>query len=102
MLATKSRITAIIVLVLYFLLALAQSSRAQDVVLQGTTFVEQGTPKQAKSPKKTQYLYVTKESKDTIYVSSTGKYFIWKTSKKTGKKYRKYLPKVTEQLNAKK
>ena len=49
---------------------------------------------------KTQYLYVQGENIDTVYLSSKGKAFVWKTSKRTGKRYRKYLPAVTEQLNA--
>lgn len=53
-----------------------------QVVLNGTSKVE-------KTDKKTIYTY----EKDTIYISKKGSPYVWKTSKKTGKKYKKYLPK---------
>lgn len=39
--------------------------------------------------------YTYKMSDDTykVYKSRTGAYYVWKTSKKTNKKYRMYLPK---------
>ena len=47
---------------------------------------------------KTQYLYVQGENVDTVYLSKNDKAFVWRTSKKTGKRYRKYLPEVTKSL----
>lgn len=34
-----------------------------------------------------------------IYLSSTGKAFIKKVSKKTGKEYKQYLPEIGKQIN---
>lgn len=37
--------------------------------------------------------YTIKTDKYNVYKSKTGAFYIWKTSKKTGKKYKYYLPK---------
>jgi len=34
-----------------------------------------------------------------IYLSSTGKAFIKKVSKKTGKEYKQYIPEIGKQIN---
>ena len=71
--------------------------KAQNVVRNGNTFTQQSKPKT--EAKVTQYTYIDRDGvKYPIYLSSKGKYFIIKTSKKTGKQYRQYLPKVEEQL----
>ena len=80
------------------------STNAQNVVRKGNAFIEQ---KSDSAPRggatKTNMVFTdSKGVTDTIYVSSKGSCFVWKVSKKTGKKYRKYLPKVTEQLKTKK
>ncbi len=69
------------ILCLFCLICLSISGQ---VVLNGTNF-----SKVEKSEKKTIYTY----EKDTIYISKKGSPYVWKTSKKTGKKYKKYLPK---------
>lgn len=90
----KSRILAWIVLLLG-LLAYSQGF-AQNVILKGKTFV-QGSPKQDSI--KTDYEYQDKDGvKHTIYLSAKGKAYYWAVSKKTGKLYKRYLPKITEML----
>lgn len=77
------------------------STMAQSIKRVGNTFVEQvdSSKKQKSEAKKTDMVYIDKKGTSyTIYLSSTGKAFIKKVSKKTGKEYRQYLPKVTEQL----
>lgn len=37
--------------------------------------------------------YTIKNKKYNVYKTKNGAFYIWKTSKKTGKKYRYYLPK---------
>lgn len=37
--------------------------------------------------------YTIKNEKYNVYKSKSGAFYIWKTSKKTGKKYKYYLPK---------
>lgn len=42
----------------------------------------------------TEYKYVDKQGREfPVFKSKRGSLYIWKTSKKTGKGYRKYLPK---------
>lgn len=41
----------------------------------------------------TTYTYKMSNSIYKVYKSRTGAYYVWKTSKKTNKKYRMYLPK---------
>ena len=98
------RISALLVLMLFFLFALAKSVQAQKVVRQGDNFVEQHDTTSARGgATKTRYTYTdSKGVTDTVYLSKNGNAFVWKTSKKTGKRYRKYLPEVTKQLGTKK
>ncbi len=41
----------------------------------------------------TTYTYKITDDIYKVYKSRTGAYYVWKTSKKTNKKYRMYLPK---------
>lgn len=76
--------------------------KAQEVVRNGNTFTEVSKKKQKEALMPTPYTYVASDgTKYPIYRSSKGKYFIIRTSKKTGKEYRQYLPKVQEQLEHK-
>ena len=76
---------------------------AQSVKRQGNTFIEQKNDT-TKTKKKcqvyeTDYLYVEPDGKAyNIFLSSSRKAFIEKTSKKSGRKYRKYLPEVTKMI----
>lgn len=92
-------------LVLYILMMLTFSinTSAQSVVIkQGNTFVQVKKSTTKNPPKKTEYTYKASDGKIyPIYLSSKGKVFIIKTSKKTGKQYRQYLSEVTKQLSAK-
>lgn len=81
------------------LLALSMSAGAQTIERNGnvfvqkndTTFVNNGTP--------TDYEYQDKKGeKYTIYLSKNGKAYIVRTSKKTGRKYKQYLPEVTKEI----
>lgn len=48
----------------------------------------------------TSHNYELNDSIYPIYKTKNGKFYIWKTSKKTGNKYRQYLPKeIQEQIN---
>lgn len=92
-------ISIIIGITLAFVFAL--STNAQKYQRTGNTFVElsDSSKKQKSEPQKTVYTYVKNGVSYPVYVSKNGKYFIIRTSKKTGKPYRQYLPKVTEELN---
>jgi hypothetical protein len=95
----SSRILAFIVLMLGFI-AISNGLKAQKVIRKGNTFIEQrDSASKRGGAKKTSFIYTdAKGVSDTVYISSRGKAFVWKVSKKTGKKYRKYLPEVTEQM----
>ena len=40
--------------------------------------------------------YTIKNEKHNVYKTKKGAFYIWKTSKKTGKKYKYYLPKEVQ------
>ena len=102
MINSTSRILGIIVLILG-LLAISTGLKAQNIVRKGNNFSEQCDSTKSQGATKTEFTYTdSKGQVDTIYLSKNGSAFIFKTSKKTGKVYRKYLPTVTEQLGTKK
>lgn len=73
-------------------------TQAQNVIRNGNVFTQQS--KQKAEITKTKYVYVDKDGvKYPIYLSSKGKAFIIKVSKKTGKEYRQYLPEITKQIS---
>ena len=91
----STRILAIIVLMLGFLV-LSQHTKAQNVVRNGNVFVQSST---SGDSTKTDYEYQDRDgNKYTIYLSSKGKAYCWMKSKKTGKLYKRYLPKITAML----
>lgn len=91
-----SRTIAIVVLVAWFLGAFIGAT-AQNVVRKGNVF-EQIEKKD--SAVKTAYTYKDKNGVSyPIYLSGKGKAYIICKSKKSGKAYKRYLPKVTKELN---
>lgn len=89
---------------LIFLCAALQECRAQSVTHQGKLFIQQSSSNKIEkdSATLTGYFYIdAKGVKYPIYISSKGKCFILRTSSKTGKKYKMYLPEITKQLNSK-
>lgn len=74
---------------------------AQSVKREGNTFTQvSNNSKKAGKETATQYKYVDLNGQVyTVMLSSTGKAFIWKTSKKTGKQYKDYLPEVGKKIN---
>lgn len=93
---------AIFALLLIFLGAFLQECRAQNVTRQGKLFIQNPSSSTIKrdSITLTGYYYVTSDgTRYPIYKSSKGKCFIIRTSSKTGKEYRQYLPEITKQLS---
>jgi hypothetical protein len=78
--------------------------QAQSVQRQGNNFT-QVTNKGGKSGgKETKTQYTFKDSKGNVYpvyLSASGKAFIKKVSKKTGKEYKQYVPEIGKQINPK-
>lgn len=92
---------AVFALLLIFLSATIQECRAQSVVRKGNTFYQQSSSSKIEKDSAvfTGYHYFdTKGVRYPIYMSSKGKCFIWRTSSKTGKPYKQYLPEITKQL----
>ena len=97
--SNSKRIFGIIVLILG-LLAISNGTKAQNVVHKGNTFIQQTKTNNSIA---TNYYYQDNVGKKyPIFLSSKGKAYCWVTSKKTKKQYRKYLPKITEEINKKK
>ena len=84
------------------LFSLSLGVQAQSVERKGNNFTQVSNKKSSGKETKTQYTYT--DSKGVVYpvyLSSTGKAFIKKVSKKSGKEYRQYMPEVGKQINPK-
>lgn len=96
-----SKLLLVVVLITITLVFVASMAMGQTVILKGTQFSVEGGSKRATAfDSLTTYTY--RDTNDSVYVvhlSKNLKAFIVRYSQKTGKQYRKYLPKVTEQLN---
>ena len=82
--------------VLFILLSLfSLGSFSQHIEKEGKTFFV--TKVTSRKEIKTDYFYADSSGKYSIYINpSSGKCYVYKTSKKTGKQYKKYLP---EEIN---
>lgn len=65
---------------------------AQNIKKEGTTFVVSSSRKSAE-PTKTKFTWKVGDVEYPIYISTSGSCYVIKTSKKTGKEYKQYLPK---------
>ena len=89
--------TILAFLLLFF--AVILQGHSQNVIRKGNVFIQDSskTKKSKDVPTLTKYTYKANDGKTyPIYMSSTGKYFIIRTSGKTGKKYKQYLPEITK------
>lgn len=81
--------------------ATSSPANAQSVTRQGKIFIQQSNSNKIEKDTATLtgYYYQTADgTKYPIYISSKGKCFILRTSSKTGKQYKQYLPEITKQL----
>ena len=82
-------------------LVFVTSMFAQTVTLRGRQFSVEGNSKRAEAfDSVTVYTY--RDCNDSVYaihLSRNNKAFIWRWSEKKQKRWRKYLPLITEQLN---
>ena len=91
-----------IILAAIMLLSLNVGVQAQSVVKSGNNFTQVSNKGGKSSGKETKTQYTYTDSKGNvypIYLSSTGKAFIKKVSKKTGKEYKQYMPEIGKQIN---
>lgn len=89
-----------LIICISMMLAFGLVSNAQSVTRQGNNFTQVSNKKSSGKETKTQYTYTdSKGAVYPVYLSSTGKAFIKKVSKKTGKEYKQYLPEIGKQIN---
>ena len=91
----------IVLALMFFFLWIHHESKAQSVIRQGNTFVQDSSSNRIKKEPAiaTPYVFQTSDgTKYPIYMSNSGKCFIIRTSK-NGKQYKQYLPEVTKQLS---
>lgn len=95
-------IMALVVLIVFFLVGMfcmPTLCGAQEYVREGNTLVAKTNARTKSEPKDTGFYWEEAGQKYKIYMGSTGSCFILKTSKKTGKEYRKYLgPKASKDV----
>lgn len=90
-------------IILCILLALFCITISAEVKREGNTFKVEQTTKE--SDTKTQYTWVDKDGNVyPVFITKRGACYIFRTSKKTGKKYKQYLPKdiqetIKQELN---
>ena len=80
-------------IILVAVVLLANLIGTAQVIREGKTFKMEQTAKSS-AVQATEYKWQEKNGEEyPIYISKTGSCYIVRTSKKTGKQYRKYLPK---------
>ena len=90
-------------IILCLLLALFCITISAEVKREGNTFRVEQTTKE--SDTKTQYTWVDKDGNVyPVFITKRGACYIFRTSKKTGKEYKQYLPKniqetIKQELN---
>ena len=84
------------------LLSLNMGINAQSVQRQGNNFTQVSNPKTSGKETKTEFTYTdSKGNIYPVYLSASGKAFIKRISKKTGKEYKQYVPEIGKQINPK-
>lgn len=93
-----------IIIAAIMLFSLNVGVQAQSVVKSGNTFTQVSNKDGKSGGKETKTQYTFKDSKGNVYpvyLSASGKAFIKKVSKKTGKEYKQYVPEIGKQINPK-
>lgn len=76
----------------------AQAQTQQKYQINGNNIVAVSQAKQKKEAQKTTYTYTIKGKTYEVYKGAKGSYYIIRTSAKTGKDYKYYLPKDVQQM----
>lgn len=91
-----------IILAIAMLLTIGAQAQSQKYQINANNIVAVSQAKQKKEAQKTSYTYTIKGKTYEVYQGAKGSYYIIRTSAKTGKDYRYYLPKdVQQMLNSK-
>ena len=87
--------------IMVLMLMISLRMAAQDIKREGNAFI-QVIKSGVRESKETKTVYTYTDNKGNVYpvyLSSTGKAFIKKVSKKTGREYKCYLPEVGKSIN---
>ena len=88
------------ILLSILMLSLCIPSFAQQFKQEGKVFVQTSSATATNDTIKTDYVFVAKDGeKLAIILSKSGKAYVWKTSKRTGRKYKMYIPEVGKKIN---
>ena len=89
------------VLTVMMLLCFSTVAFGQEIVQNGKQFEKVSKKKDTKDAKDvmTSFTYKDKTGVYPVWLSKNGKAFIWKVNKKTGEKYRRFLPEVGKKIN---
>lgn len=92
----KPLLAFVLAITIAFMFSLTAS--AQTVVRKGDTFIQTVDSTKAE-PTPTKYTYEDRDGvKYPVFLSKNGKAFIFKVSKRSNKKYRRYIPEITEAI----
>jgi len=89
------------IIILAIALTLSMAASAQNFQRNGNNFT-QVVAKKATEAKETKTSFTYTDSKGNtypVYLSASGKAFVKRTSQKTGREYKQYLPEVGKQIN---
>lgn len=88
-----------IILTIAMLLTMGvQAQSQQKYQINGNNIVAVSQAKQKKEAQTTSYTYTIKGKTYQVYKGAKGSYYIIRTSGKTGKQYKYYLPKDVQQM----
>lgn len=87
-----------IILAIAMLLTIGAQAQNQKHQINGNNIVAVSQTKQKKEAQKTSYTYTIKGKTYEVYKGAKGSYYIIRTSTKTGKEYKYYLPKDVQQM----
>jgi uncharacterized protein YpmB len=87
-----------IILAIAMLLTIGAQAQTQKYQINGNNIVAVSQTKAKKEAQKTSYTYTIKGKIYEVYKGAKGSYYIIRTSAKTGKEYKYYLPKDVQQM----
>jgi hypothetical protein len=87
-----------IILTIAMLLTIGAQAQTQKYQINGNNIVAVSQTKVKKEAQKTSYTYTIKGKTYEVYQGAKGSYYIIRTSAKTGKQYKYYLPKDVQQM----
>jgi hypothetical protein len=87
-----------IILAIAMLLTIGAQAQTQKYQINGNNIVAVSQTKVKKEAQKTSYTYTIKGKTYEVYQGAKGSYYIIRTSAKTGKEYKYYLPKDVQTM----